>query len=672
MSQAITSVHNIAVIGRDGTGKSKLVDAWLHLIAQTPESLIAELPEEESRGITIYNRFYSLAFDQGRINLIDTPGNSNFLPKVGAALSVASGAVLVIAGSGSAESSLRLFETMEAANRPKVIFVNMLDLPDTNWENSVHELELQFNLSPLVLFLPIYQDGQLVGLVDVLSGEPIGGGDLSEGLKEERDRYFQAAIEQLSELDDELMADYLEGRPLDPELINQVLTEGIRTKKLTPLLLGAASKGVGVKQLSLFIAQHFPTHSQNPIWVGMESGGQDAGLVERRPVASEAFSAMVFKTLHDRFSGKLNFALVVSGLLVKGQKVLNSSTGAKIDLNHFARMNGDHTEPIEEAGPGDIIVIEKESHLFANQTLCDPSEPILFEPIAYPVPRCTYHLELTDTSQDNRIIDSLHKVMEEDPSLRLHKNIETGEILLSGMGPLHLEVVREHLKSVYAVEIKLVDPYIAYHETITKSVKVHGRHKKQSGGHGQFGDVYLLLEPLPRGEGVLFESKIVGGVIPKQYIGSVEKGVREALIKGSLGGYLVSDIKVTLVDGSHHSVDSSDQAFVQAGILAIRQGLPDAAPILLEPIMEMEIDLPEADLGRVTKDINARRGRVTGYTYREFTTLIKAECPLAELSDYAVALKNMTQDKGLFSMHLKGHEAVTSHLSKKILAQAQR
>ncbi|MBU3917410.1 elongation factor G, partial [bacterium] len=375
-----------------------------------------------------------------------------------------------------------------------------------------------------------------------------------------------------------------------------------------------------------------------------------------------------FRTTFDRYVGKLSYVYVISGVLKKGTKLLNSSNSAKLLTGRMSIVNGDDTEEVDEAYPGDIIVLEKEDELSTNQTICDVNNPIFFKPIRFLEPRCTSRLELTNSGKDSRIMDAVNKLIAADPSLKMHVNPDTKEVLFSGVGTTHLEVAREHLKNVYDVEINLVEYQIAYLETIVGKATVQGKYKKQSGGHGQFGDVHIILEPNPRGAGFEFVDKIVGGAIPRNYIPGVEKGVIEALSKGVLAGYPVVDVKVTLFDGSFHNVDSSDFAFQRAGSMALKKAMKEAKPVLLEAIMEMEIDVPESDVGKVTKDLSGRRGKVSSYSYKQLSTIVHAEAPMAELADYAQALRGMTGGLGLYDMKLKSHEILSSVFAEKVIA----
>ena len=672
-------IENIVVIGRDGVGKTRLIDALLHIKTRGkgPRATV-EQPEEAERNYTLYNRFYNLQLHGYTLNFIDTPGNTNFLPKVNAALHVATAAVFVVSATGVSETSLREWEAILQAEKPRALFVNMLDQADANFENALHGIEKHFEIKPVVLTLPYLENGELLGIIDVLSKKLIHGAtgsletlDVPRSMAAEVERYYSATVEALAEQDDALLERYLEGEAVSPELLAQALKTGVETRALTPVLCGSARAQIGVDALDDFMESNFPAHSQGHTWMGHASREEGAALIERRPVSSEPFSAIAFKTLHNRYAGKLTVSLCVSGTLTKGDKILNSSNDRRFLVGRVSILNGDNLEEVEKAVPGDLFVLEKVDDIDTNQTLCDANNPIYFDPIQYPEPRCTFAVNLKGSTNEDRLITSLHKIVAEDPSLRMHRNEETGELLLSGMGVLHLEVAQQHLKNAYDLEISLSNPTVVYRETITKKVTVRGRHKKQSGGHGQYGDVQVHIEPLPRGSGFVFESQIVGGVVPRQYIPSVETGVKAALKKGQLGGYPVVDVKVTLFDGTYHSVDSSDIAFQLAGSLAVRTALPDAGSILLEPIMQLEVDVPEHDVGKITKDISSRRGRILGYDMRGHNASINAEAPLAELSDYASALRQMTQGLGIYSMSFQGYEPLTSHLTAKVLAERQ-
>lgn len=670
-----SKIHNIAFVGKDSVGKSKLIDSLLRMQSKSKEKLIVELEGEKARNYTICNHYYHLDRGENFYNLIDTPGNTNFLPKVNIALSVSTGCVFTVSGEGGNESSFRIWQRIIERETPRVLFINGMDQPDANFENTLHDVEQTFSVKPVVLQVPWIKEGKLEGIIDILEQKLITGPtgmqsitEVPEELMDEVEIYRATTIESLSEIDDDLMEYFIEEKEPPMDLLKSALEQGVTNLKLTPVLTGSAKQQIGLESLSEFINTYFHSHQERAPWLAKTSADPDADYVEVLPKPDQKFSGIVFKTLHDRYSGKLSFILVVSGTLKKGDKLLNSTAGTKFQCGRISFINGVSIDEVEEAYPGDIVVVEKEDAIATNQSICDIDEHVVFEPIPFLKARCTSRLELTNSSKDNRTIDALHKVVAEDPSLRLHKNEGTNELLLSGMGLMHLEVVKEQLKSVYDVEISLGQPQIAYLETIRKPVTVQGKHKKQSGGHGQYGDVHLKVEPQPRGSGFEFVNKIVGGVIPKTYIPSVEKGVKEALVTGSLAGYPVVDVKVTLLDGSYHAVDSSDFAFQAAGILAIKKALPEAKSVLLEPIMEVEIDIPEGDVGKVTKDINIRRGRVNQYYSKELTSVINADIPLSELIDYTPSLRGLTQGMGLYTMSLKGHEPLTSHLSAKVIA----
>ena len=672
-------LHNIAFVGKDGTGKSTLVNAILKLQSKRKESEIVEYPEEKERGYTIYNRYYHFDHDDFAYNLIDTPGNTSFLHRIRVALSVSTGVVLVVSAENSNDPAFRIWQRTAESKIPRVIFVNGLDNREAKLERAIEDVERAFSLKPAVLQMPWYENGKLTGVIDVLQKKLITkpGGKLKEKevpdeAKEELEVLRATTVERLAELDDELMELYIEEAEISMELLLRALTQGMAECKLTPLLVGSAAEGLGMESLCSFIETYINSHEKRGAWSGKVANGEEAEIVEREPSAKEPFSGIVFKTLYDRYAGKLSFIHVISGVMTKGLKLINLEDSTKFQAGRISIVSGETTEEIEAAYPGDIVVIEKEDSVISNQTISDVNHPIVFEKIRFHKPRFTHRLILTNSSKDNRIMDALNKVKAEDPGLRVHHNNDTKEILLSGVGSMHIDVTKEHLKNAYDVEIELGTPSIGYHETITKSAKVQGKYKKQSGGHGQYGDVHITIEPKPRGTGFEFVNKIVGGVIPKNYIPSVEKGVQEALLTGSLGSFPVVDVKVTLFDGSFHAVDSSDFAFQAAGKLAVKKALPEAGSVVLEPIMEVEIDVSEEDVGKMSKDVASRRGKINNYDYGEFTSKVNADIPLSEMLDYTPSLRGLTQGMGLYSMKLKSYEILMPMLAEKVLAERKR
>lgn len=669
---------NVAIVGRDTVGKSRVVTSLLQLQkGAKPEKV--EAPEEEARNYTIYNRFFHCEFENHRLNLIDTPGNTNFLAKVNTALYIANGAVQVVSATGISTSSLRIWESIMQHEVPRLVFINMIDVPEANFDSTLSGIEQNFGIQPAVINFPVYDDGKLIGLVDVLQkklvvqkGIKSEMKEIPDSAKDEFDLYQEALKEQLAEVDDEVMELYIDGEEISEELLYNALQQGTRNRSLTPVLCGVAKDHIGVKCLDDFIEQNFPRHDMGQAWMGAVSDKDPDEYTERLPSVEEPMSAFCFKTLHDRYAGKLSFLLMISGKLAKGDKIVNSSTHQKITVGKISLISGETLIEVDEAVPGDIFILEKMDEILTENTICDPNNTIIYEMPHKLQPRCTFKLELPEDVKEDRAMTSLQKVLSEDPALRMHKNEETNELLLSGMGVMHLQIMQEHLKNVYDVSIILDTPHIAYHETLTAPITMQGKHKKQSGGHGQFGNVFITIEPLPRGGGFEFVSKIVGGVIPKQYIPSVEKGVVDALKKGALGGYPVVDVRVTLFDGSYHDVDSSDFAFQAAGSLAVKKALQEAKCVLLEPVMEVEIDIPEHDMGAISKDVSSRRGRILGYDSKELTSLVTAEIPLAEMGDYAPSLREKTQGLGLYTMSLKGYEVLTSHLSSKVLAERKQ
>lgn len=674
-SHADSNIHNIAVVGKDGFGKTELVDALLKFQSKNKAAEVIEQPEEKERGYTIYTTYYHLDNGEDTINLIDTPGNTNFLSSMNVASYVSSGAIFVASTAGDSDGAFRVWESLNNNKTPRVIFMNISDATQGDFGDSLSAIETGFSVKPAVLYIPWIEDGNMVGIIDIMNQQLIKGTsgkttieEVPEAAAEDVELYRSITYEKLAELDDELMEFYIEEKPAPEDLMAKVLSEGLVSCDVTPVLAGSVSEGIGIDNLAGFITTNFPTFQKGKAWVGKQVNAEDAEPVERKPSADEPFSGITFKTVYDRYIGKLNYLLVVSGVFKKGMKLQNSSIGRKIQTNRFYVINGDQTDEIDEAYPGDIVVLEKVEDLETNQTICDADSVIVYDKIPFQVPRYSNRLEMTNSSKDGRIMDALNKMVAEDPTLTMEYNNETNEMIFSGVGVLHIDVMKERLKNIYEVEITLAPPTVGYLETIRGKAKVQGKYKKQSGGHGQYGDVHIEMEPTPRNNGFEFVDKIVGGAIPRNYIPSVEKGVKEALLTGTLAGYPVQDVRVILFDGTFHAVDSSDFAFQRAGSMAVKKALPEAKPVLLEPIMEVDIDVLEADVGKVTKDLSGRRGKVNGYDYKEFTTVIQAEVPLAEMMDYTPTLRGMTVGLGLYSMKLKSYEVLAPNLAEKVIA----
>jgi elongation factor G len=668
-------IHNISFVGKDGTGKSKLVNAILKLKSKKKESEIVEYPEEIERGYTIYNRFYH--FDRGDFayNLIDTPGNTNFLPKIKTAAAVSNGAVILISPTSPNDSAFRIWQRVAESNTPRVMFINGLDEPEAKFEKAIDDIEVAFSTKPAVLQMPWYEDGKLTGVIDVIRKKLVKGvpgklkeEDAPESVNDELELLRATTIERLAEMDDELMELYIEETEPPMELLLKVLAQGVADCTVTPLLVGSARENIGIETLCDFIETYFSPFDQQPGFGGKAAKTPEAELVERKPDRNEPFCGRVFKTLYDRYAGKLSFVQIISGTLAKGTKVINIEDNNKLTIGRISVISGETTEEVDVAYPGDIVVLEKEDSLSANQTLCDPGNPVILDPINYLKARYTKKLIMTNSSKDSRIMDALHKVVAEDPGLRISTNKDTKEILFSGTGIMHVDVTKEHLNNAYDVEIELGTPALGFHETITRPSTVQGKYKKQSGGHGQYGDVHIKVEPLPRGGDFEFVNAIVGGAVPRNYIPSVEKGVKEGLLTGSMGGFPVVDVKVTLFDGSYHAVDSSDFAFQAAGLMAIKKALPESRPVILEPVMEVDIDVAEEDVGKISKDIASRRGKINNYNYGEFSSIVNADIPLSEMQDYTPSLRGLTQGMGLFKMKLSSYEILASNIAEKLVA----
>jgi len=672
------NIHNIAVLGKDGVGKSKLVKTLLQIQTKSDEVNIIETPEEKARSYTIFNKFYHFDTGDEAVNLMDTPGNTNFLASINVAVYASTCAVFVTSPAGGSESALRIWEAIEKYNKPRAIFVNMLDEDEGKLEDALQSIEDSFSVKPAVLYIPWYNGDKLGGVIDIINiklfkeeAGKITIEDVPTDAMDEVELYRSATYERLAEMDDELMEFYIEEKPAPDELLVKVLSAGVKSCEITPVLVGSALENIGVSTLYDFIKTNFPSFSSGPIWKGKASKEEEAEPVERAPSKDEPFAGQVFKTAYDRYIGKLSYMLVTSGVFTKGMKLHNSSIGRKVQTGRFYVMNADKPDELEEAVPGDIVVLEKMDDIETNHTICDSENLIVLDPIKFHNPMYSNRLEMTNSSKDGRTMDAINKVLQEDPTLSLKFNNETKEMVLYGMGLLHIDVTKEYLNNLYDVEVNLAPSTIGYLETVRGKATVQGKYKKQSGGHGQYGDVHIILESNP-GKGFEFVDKIVGGSVPRNYIPGVEKGVVESLDTGILAGYPVVDVKVTLFDGTYHAVDSSDFAFQRAGSMAVKKALPEAKPVILEPIMEVEIDVLEADVGKIAKDLSGRRGKVSSYSYGKLTTVIHAEVPLGELMDYTPTLRGLTVGLGLYDMKLKSYEVLASTLAEKVIASRSK
>jgi len=677
-------LRNITLIGHGGSGKTSLAEVMLFGAGATKRLGSVDAgntamdfePEELKRRASISSGFHQFTWNKHTISLIDTPGDQNFFSDTRLSLQAADGAVVVIdAIDGVKVQSEQAWEFADEFNLPRVIFINKLDRERSDFATAFKDAAQIFKPRPIPLQLPIGKEAGFKGIVDLIQMKAYLYEDLKStpaevpsDMLETAQKEREALIENIAEADDALVEKYLEGESLSDEEIKAALRKGTLNRTFVPVLCGSAALGIGVDLLCDFIADAMPSFSDAGEKTGFEPNTENPLL--RKPNPDDPFSALVFKTIADPYAGRLTVFKVFSGKLGADGTFFNPNRDAKERFSQLLRLAGKEQQPVNEALPGDIVAVAKLKETKTGDTLCDPDHKIQYK-AAQPLEGAVSYAIVPKTQGDeDKIYSSLARLMEEDPALRLERNDETRETLITGMGQVHIESTVEKLKRKYNVEVTLSIPKVPYKETIKKKVRVQGRHKKQSGGHGQFGDCWGQFEPLPRGQGFEFVDKIVGGAIPKTYIPAVEKGIIEAAAKGVLAGYPCIDFRAVLDDGSFHSVDSSEMAFKIAGSLAFKKGMEQSAPALLEPIMEIEVITPDEFMGDIMGDLNGRRGRVLGMDTKGKYQVVRAYVPMAEVLTYTPDLRSMTGGRGVFSMKFSHYDEVPAQLAQKIIDAA--
>ncbi|MBI2352445.1 MAG: elongation factor G [Deltaproteobacteria bacterium] len=664
---------NVVLVGHSGSGKTSLIDTLLYHTGVNPRwgkvdegtSLSDYDPEEITRKITINTKVLNCTHRQVRVNLVDTPGYADFVGEVISALRAVDGALVVIcAVNGIEVGTERVWGFLEENKLPRAIFINRMDKDNADFFNVVHAVQTSFGQKCIPLQFPLGKEADFKNVVNILSTADLE--KLPPKEKEEAVKLRQALIEKVAELEDALLEKYLAGGELTPEEIQKGLKAGINSGNIVPILCGSASKDAGTGNLLETIAEYFPSAKERPPVKGTEPGK------ERPPSADAPFSAMVFKTVSDPYVGQLTLFRVFSGKLAHNTGFYNSTTNQAERITQLYLLQGKEQQTVDAVQAGDIAAVAKLKNTHTGHTLCDEKSPIIFESIVFPEPVITFSVKPKTRGDEEKISTALAKLANEDPTFKISRDTQTKEMLISGMGDMHLEMMVSRLKKKYGVEVETDMPKVAYKETVHKMVQVQGRYKKQSGGRGQYGDVWLKIEPLPRGSQFEFVDKIVGGSVPRQYVPAVEKGVHDAMAEGVITGNPVTDIRVTIYDGSFHPVDSSEMAFKIAGSMAFKKGVIEASPALLEPIMNVEITVPDENMGTITGDLNSRRGRIVGIEGRSRIQFIKATAPFAEMLKYSTELRSMTGGRGSYSMKFSHYEEVPQRIVQNIIDQAKK
>lgn len=676
-------LRNVGIVAHGGAGKTSLAEAMLFDAGSL--NRLGEVnngtasmdfdPDEIKRKITISSAVNFAEWDKHKINIVDTPGYANFIADTKACLRGVD-AVIVIASaiSGVKVQTEKVWQFALDYELPRLIFINKMDRERANFINALGDIEKALGVTPLPLQVPIGAEHNFKGIVDLIKQKAYiyktdGSGefevqDIPADLQAEVDKYREKLIETIVETNDDLMTSYLEGEEVTQPQLEQALREAVITSQIIPVVCGSATQNMGVQPLLDAIVNYLPSPLDRPAIQGKDGK-------ERKPSVDEPCAVQIFKTIVDQHIGKLNIFRVFSGVLHADSTIYNSTQGTKERVGHIYMLQGKQQKAVNSVKAGEIAAVAKLKVTYTGDTLCDEKSPITFEPLVFPKPVISFAIEPKSKGDEDKVGQALHRLTEEDPSLQVKRNKETKESIVSGMGQVHLEVMMDRLKRKFGVEVTMKSPKVPYKETIRSSTKVQGKYKKQSGGRGQYGDTWLKIEPLPKGEGFEFVDKIVGGAIPRQYIPAVEKGVVEAMEGGVIAGYPVVGIRVTLYDGSFHSVDSSEMAFKIAASMGFKKAVSQANPVLLEPIMDVEVAVPGDCMGDVIGDLNSRRGKVLGVEPRANSQSIEAQVPMSEILKYAPDLRSITGGRGVFSMEFSHYEEVPSHLSEKIIEQAK-
>jgi len=676
----IDKLRNIGIMAHIDAGKTTTTERILYYTGKSykigevhdGQATMDWMDQEKERGITITSAATTCMWRDCVINIIDTPGHVDFTIEVERSLRVLDGAVGVFCAVGGVQpQSETVWRQAERYRVPRIAFVNKMDRVGADFFNVVNDLNEKLGANTVLLQMPLGAEDKFTGVVDLITMQAAIFDETSKGSKieympipeefaEQALKYRDNMIETLSDVDEEIMELYLEGSDVDEKLIRKAIRKGTLELSVTPVMCGSAFKNKGVQPLLDAVVDFLPS----PIDVGAIKGKSEAGEDESRmPDDKEPFSALAFKVMNDSYVGQLTFVRVYSGAVNSGETVYNSSTGKKERVGRLVRMYADKREEIKTLFAGEIAAVLGLKHTTTGQSLCDVAKPVVLESIEFPEPVISIAIEPKSKSDQEKLGLALSKLAMEDPSFKVHTDHDTGDTIISGMGELHLEIIVDRMKREFNVEANIGKPQVAYTETITKTAEHELKYAKQTGGHGQYAHILIRLEPLESGSGLEFVNKITGGVIPREYIPAVKKGVEEAMNVGPCAGYPVMDVRVTLYDGSYHEVDSSEMAFKIAGSMAMKDALRKSGPIMLEPIMDVEVVSPVEYIGDVINDLSSRRGRVLGIDTRSEVRVVAVQVPLAEIFGYATSLRSLSQGRATFTMQVSHYDPVPTSIS---------
>jgi len=680
-------LRNLGIVAHGGAGKTSLAEAILFDTGMIDRlgrvddgsSTMDFEPEEIKRRISITSSLDHCEWRGHSIHIVDTPGYGNFIADTRACMRTLDCAVVILSAiSGVKVQTEEVWQWANEFEIPRIAFVNKMDRERANFFRAIDDMEKSLGARGVAVQIPLGAEDDLEGVIDLvrmkayryrrdLSGK-FAEEEIPAAYLNEAKRLRELMVETVAEAYDALTEKFLEAGELTEEEILDGLRVGTLRSTFTAVFCGSATMNIGVAQLMDAICDYLPSPLDRTKAAGIDPKTEQ--VIERAPSESEPFSALVFKTTSDPYTGKITIFRVYSGVLNSDSVIYNSSKDVQERIGQIYELEGKKQHPIKQAVAGDIVAVSKLKDTVTGDTLCDEAKPILYEPAQPLHPVISYAIEPKTKNDEDKIHSALHRMIEEDPTIESHRDPQTREFIISGMGQVHLEVIVEKMKRKFGVDVLLKTPKVPYLETIRGSAKVQGKYKKQSGGRGQYGDCWIELSPLPRGEGYLFEDKIVGGVIPRQYIPAVDKGIQEAAREGFLAGNPVVDFKVALLDGSFHTVDSSEMAFKVAGSLAFKKAMEQCKPVLLEPIVNMKITVPDENMGDVIGDLNSRRGKVVGVEPKANSQIIRSVVPMSEVLTYSNDLRSMTSDRGMFTSEFSHYEEVPSHLAQKIINES--
>ncbi|MEZ4747197.1 MAG: elongation factor G [Calditrichia bacterium] len=682
---SLENTRNIGIMAHIDAGKTTTTErilyytGVLHRMGEVHEgsATMDWMEQEKERGITITSAATTCFWKETRINIIDTPGHVDFTAEVERSLRVLDGAVALFCAVGGVEpQSETVWRQADKYGVPRIAFVNKMDRVGADFYNVLEMMKLRLGANPLPLHIPIGDGDMFTGLIDLVGmkavlfdesslGMQIIEQEIPRDLLDKANEYRTKLLESAAEVDEELMIKYLDGEELTDNEVRRAIRKGVLENHFIPVLLGSAFKNKGVQRLLDAVIEYLPSPNDVPAIKGFDPRTEE--VIERHPSENEPFSALAFKIMTDPYVGKLTYFRVYSGSAKAGDTVYNTTSDNKERLGRLLRMHANTREDITEVKAGDIVAAVGLKNTRTGNTLCDVNKQIVLESMVFPEPVIQVSIEPKTKADSDKLSQALAKLSDEDPTFRVSTDEETGQTLISGMGELHLEIIVDRLLREFKVDARVGQPQVAYRETILQAAKAEGKFVRQSGGRGQYGHVNIEVFPNEKGKGFEFEDNIVGGAIPREFINPVKQGIEEALKNGILAGYPVVDVKVSLYDGSYHDVDSSEMAFKIAGSMGIKNALRVAKSVLLEPIMEVEVVVPEEYLGDVIGDLNSRRGKVSGILPRKDAQVVEAFVPLSEMFGYATRLRSLTQGRAVYSMQFDHYEQLPQSFAEKIM-----